>query len=66
VSVALISGQTPVSGTVPVFTVPPGLCNVSFYAAGTVPCYLGVSAGGYYVGWASGADYSAEFRGVSG
>ena len=41
---ALNIGQWAISGTVPVFTVPPGACSVTFYStAATGQLYLGMS-----------------------
>ena len=39
---ALVMGQQPVTGTVPVFTVPPGPCAVTMYVA-TGAVYTGTS-----------------------
>jgi len=42
---AIIMGQAAVAGTVPLFTIPPGACSVTFYStAATGQLYLGTSS----------------------
>ena len=40
---ALTIGQAPVAGTTALFTVPPGPCQLSFYASAATTLYVGTS-----------------------